>query len=66
MKKFGVLRIFAFGLLAGLVPPGGAQAQAPRVGDVAPDFTLERLEGGEISLSDFSGRVVFINFFGYG
>ncbi len=29
---------------------------------MAPDFTLEDLDGNAVSLSDFRGRVVFINF----
>ena len=28
----------------------------------APDFTLMTLDGGEVSLSDYTGRPVFINF----
>ncbi len=28
----------------------------------APDFTLKNLEGSEISLKDFEGKVVFLNF----
>jgi peroxiredoxin len=40
-------------------------AQTPTVGDLAPDFTLEQLDGTIRSLSDFRGKVIFINFFGY-
>ncbi len=32
------------------------------VGEVAPDFTLVDLEGNQVSLSDFRGKTVFINF----
>lgn len=32
------------------------------VGDLAPDFTLEDLEGNVVSLSDFRGKGVMINF----
>jgi thiol-disulfide isomerase/thioredoxin len=32
------------------------------VGELAPDFTLVDLEGNQISLSDFRGKTVFINF----
>ncbi len=32
------------------------------VGDRAPDFTLTDLDGNQLSLSDFRGKVVFINF----
>ena len=31
-------------------------------GNLAPDFTLYSLEGKEVSLSDFKGKVTFINF----
>ena len=65
MKRLDCLKSLVFVLLAGLMLPRGAQAQVPDVGDVVPDFTLERLGGGEMALSDFSGRVVFINFLGY-
>ena len=40
-------------------------AAAPQLGEQAPDFTLELSDGGSISLSDFDGKVIFINFFGF-
>jgi len=33
-----------------------------RVGQLAPEFTLSRLDGGEASLSDFRSRVVVLDF----
>lgn len=39
---------------------GGA---APKVGTPAPDFTLPSLEGKAVSLSNFRGKVVLLNFF---
>ncbi|MBN8234551.1 TlpA family protein disulfide reductase [Halobacillus kuroshimensis] len=33
-----------------------------QVGDTAPDFTLETLEGEKVSLSDFKGKKVFLNY----
>lgn len=45
---------------------GGAQPPtlevAPRVGALAPDFTVPALEGGEVSLSGYRGRPVLLNF----
>ncbi len=35
---------------------------APKVGRLAPDFTLLDLEGNSVTLSDFRGKTVFINF----
>ena len=32
------------------------------VGKLAPDFTLKNLEGEEVSLSDYRGKIVFLNF----
>lgn len=34
----------------------------PTIGDLAPDFTLKNLQGEEVSLSDFKGQPVLINF----
>ena len=59
-------RNLIFGLACGLaLGLGSANAQVPEVGELAPDFTLETIDGEELSLSDFQGKVVFINFFGY-
>ncbi len=40
-------------------------AQVPLVGDPAPDFLLDRVDGGQAGLSDFEGQVVLIFFLGY-
>ena len=37
-------------------------AQGLGVGSPAPDFTLADLDGNQVSLSDFRGKTVFINF----
>ena len=39
-----------------------SQPQSATVGQPAPDFTLPNLNGEAVSLSDFAGRPVFINF----
>ena len=46
-------------------PVSGDQQEATvgvSVGQVAPDFTLTDLEGNEVTLSQYRGKVVFINF----
>ncbi|MGD9900651.1 MAG: redoxin domain-containing protein [Calditrichaceae bacterium] len=35
------------------------------VGDPAPDFTLNRLDGGTFTLSDYKGKVIYLFFVGY-
>ena len=51
------------GLLALLVWKLGHQQHAPRVGAVAPAFTLRRLDGpGKVSLASFRGKPVVLNF----
>ncbi len=34
-------------------------------GDEAPDFSLEKLSGGSVTLSNLSGKIVYIYWFGY-
>jgi peroxiredoxin len=41
-------------------------APAPEVGYPAPDFTLTDLDGNLVRLSDFRGKVVFLNFWAIG
>ncbi len=40
----------------------GCSSPAPQVGKQAPDFQLTNLEGQAISLSDFRGKPVLLNF----
>lgn len=39
-----------------------AQSAAPVPGRSAPDFALPDLDGNEVRLSDFRGKVVLVNF----
>ena len=57
--------IFGGPLIALLLSAQGTMGQVPEVGDLAPDFTLQQLEGDYVSLNDFRGKVVLINFFGF-
>lgn len=52
-------------LAALLLSVQGTMGQVPKVGDLAPDFTLQQLEGDYVSLNNFRGKVVLINFFGF-
>jgi peroxiredoxin len=42
--------------------PGSAVARGIAEGNLARDFTLETLDGTKVSLSDFEGNVVLVNF----
>ena len=42
--------------------PVGPVKQNIEVGKEAPDFTLKNLNGDEVSLSDYRGKIVLINF----
>ena len=57
--------VFLGPLIALLLSVQGTMGQVPEVGDLAPDFTLQQLEGDYVSLNDFRGKVVLINFFGF-
>ena len=57
--------ILLFLLTAFTLAAGSALAERPKVGDPAPDFELEQLDGGLVTLSAFRGQVVLLNFFGY-
>jgi peroxiredoxin len=48
--------------LISLVMLSCSTAKIPEVGDKAPDFTLESIDGKSISLSDFQGKTVLIVF----
>ena len=43
-------------------PPPGTLADTSLIGQPAPNFTLESLDSGQVRLSSYRGRVVFLNF----
>ena len=47
---------------ASTVEQSDVRAGGPRAGDVAPDFTAQTLDGKTVSLSDFRGKPVVLNF----
>ncbi|WP_273835659.1 redoxin domain-containing protein [Guptibacillus sedimenti] len=62
IKKF-VLIVLAVALGWGIYKTVIAdRSVGTEVGDQAADFTLETMEGKEVSLSDYEGQPVFLNF----
>jgi thiol-disulfide isomerase/thioredoxin len=70
MKRIGLIVTTVLALVAGtyfadkatrVKPKGMVKADNPVVA-VAPDFTLKDLDGKDVSLSQFKGKVVLINF----
>ncbi|MDD5496069.1 MAG: TlpA disulfide reductase family protein [Candidatus Omnitrophica bacterium] len=57
MKKILVL------LLAVVLLGACARGNALEIGDTAPEFTLKDLEGKNVNLADFKGRVIILDFF---
>jgi thiol-disulfide isomerase/thioredoxin len=58
-----LVALLAGGLLWLAVEEGrGVGTSAPEVGKPAPPFTLERLGGGTVSLSELRGKVVVLDF----
>lgn len=62
VAMIGILLLMAAGFGYAAVSLG-KYSTAAEVGDPAPEFTLENMEGEMISLSDFSGTFVILNFF---
>ena len=63
LPKIILVIILASLLASGLVSAGcSSSAQGPQIGKLAPDFKLSNLEGQSISLSDFRGKPVLLNF----
>jgi peroxiredoxin len=52
----------AFVMLILLSLIGCASARIPQMGDKAPDFTLQSIDGKNISLSDYQGKILIIVF----
>jgi peroxiredoxin len=54
----GVVGIATWALQGGIAPSRGA----PRIGARAPNFTIENVDGTTVSLSDYRGKTVILNF----
>ena len=59
MKNITALIII---LLIAVIPVSAIGAM-PSAGDKAPDFSLKSMDGRQISLSDFKGKVLLIGMF---
>ena len=57
MRRIAI--VVVIGLLAGLT---GAASAAPTIGQPAPSFSLTLLDGREISLQEFKGKPIVVNF----
>src|SRR5579864_9621155 len=55
------LKSAAIGTLAA-ADPDPQQALSPMIGKPAPEFALEDLSGKKVSLADFKGKAVLVNF----
>jgi len=63
MKMFrAVVLVFGLFCLSGGAALAFGSADAVRVGDVAPAFSLKDVTGNTVNLEDFKGKVVFLNF----
>ena len=62
LKKISALMVIVAGVLLLSGCPGGPPPASVVIGEQAPEFTLVNMEGEKVSLSDFRGQVVVINF----
>jgi hypothetical protein len=56
--------LFGILLIATVVAGGAYEASALEIGKPAPDFTLPSTTGEKISLSQFRGKLVLVEFYG--
>lgn len=57
-----VVLLTTFGLKPSSTSESIAQKVGYEIGNLAPDFTLKTLDGKTVSLSDYRGKPVYINF----
>jgi len=57
-----LVMLFPLPVLAGSSRPASEPAAGVAVGSQAPDFTLEQVGGGQVSLGSLRGKIVLVNF----
>ncbi|TET66561.1 MAG: TlpA family protein disulfide reductase [Dehalococcoidia bacterium] len=63
LPRIILVTILASMLASGLVSAGcSSSTQGPEIGKLAPDFQLSNLDGQVVSLGDFRGKPVLLNF----
>lgn len=62
ITKVALLMVLTSGLLITGCTAGSHQSSVARVGEPAPYFELKDLEGQSVSLDDFSGKPILLNF----
>jgi len=58
----GTTLVLTVVLVCGLAVPAARGGDSLRAGDAAPEFTIRTLDGENVSLSDYRGKAVFLNF----
>ena len=61
-KMLLLLLLLLLAVAPSAVAAGSGPAAAPRVGQLAPDFTLKDVNGRSYTLSQLRGKVVLVNF----
>jgi hypothetical protein len=63
-KRTDISVLFGILLIATVVVGGAHESSALEIGKPAPDFTLPSTTSGTITLSQFRGKLVLIEFYG--
>jgi cytochrome oxidase Cu insertion factor (SCO1/SenC/PrrC family) len=63
-KRTDISVLFGILLIATVVVGGALEASALEIGKPAPDFTLPSTTGEKISLSQYRGKLVLLEFYG--
>jgi peroxiredoxin len=59
--KYIFLLVLMIGIIT-LIPAAGCKTPCPDIGSDAPNFTLKNLDGASVSLQDFRGSPILMNF----